>query len=339
MKQFKSIITGIACLLLYSGCTNLQRIFENPNDKIVAVEKEIHHDREAINLPKNNIDETDFPTDNVSETVNTSKDTTDSNSSKTSENTIKSETKNKQTSSKIEHGALLGDWAIEMVNGKPAKGEYPPYIKFNPNENMIYGNNGCNIINATYKYNQSDSTLSFKNVIATTKACAMQDLTEYDINQALNNTRFYSWHYDNNQHYLEFLDINRNPLMQLMHQNFDFLNGAWHVTEIDGLPIDDDNMQLVFDIDERKVHGNTGCNILNGSLETDLETANTLSFQKIITTRMACPDASNETSLLVALEEVEYLKPIEKNKVVLLNNRREIVLQLTRIDVATSEKQ
>ena len=167
----------------------------------------------------------------------------------------------------------------------------------------------------------------------------MEDLTEYDINQALNNTRFYSWHYDNNQHYLEFLDINRNTLMLLMHQDFDFLNGAWHVTEIDGMPIDDDNMQLVFDIDERKVHGNTGCNILNGSLETDLETANTLSFQKIITTRMACPDASNETSLLVALEEVEYLKPIEKNKVVLLDNRREIVLQLTRIDVATSVKQ
>lgn len=338
MKQFKSIISGIACLILCTGCTNLQRFFENPNDKIVVVEKEIHHDRETITIPENDAT-TDLPDDNVSETINTSKNTTVSKDSKASEDTNKSETTIKQTSSKIEHGALLGDWAIEMVNSKPAKGEYPPYIKFNPNENIIYGNNGCNVINATYKYNQNDSTLSFNNVIATTKACAMEDLTEYDINQALNNTRFYSWHYDNNQHYLEFLDINRNTLMLLMHQDFDFLNGAWHVTEIDGMPIDDDNMQLVFDIDERKVHGNTGCNILNGTLETDLETANTLSFQKIITTRMACPDASNETSLLVALEEVEYLKPIEKNKVVLLNNRREIVLQLTRIDVATSVKQ
>lgn len=333
MKQTKTIITGIACLLLCVGCTNLQRIFENPNDKIVIVEKEINHDRETINFTQNDA-ETDFNADKLSETIST----TGSNDTKTSESASDTETIIKQTSSKIEHGALIGDWAIEMVNGKPAKGEYPPYIKFNPNENMIYGNNGCNVINASYKYNQADSTLSFKNIIATTKACAMEDLTEYDINNALNNTRFYSWHYDNNQHYIELLDINRNPLMLLMHQDFDFLNGAWHVTEIDGMPIDDDNMQLVFDIDERKVHGNTGCNILNGSLETDLETANTLSFQKIVTTRMACPDASNETSLLVALEEVEYLKPIEKNKVALLNNRRKIVLQLSRIDVTTSEK-
>lgn len=333
MKQTKTIITGIACLLLCVGCTNLQGIFENPNDKIVIVEKEINHDRETINFTQNDA-ETDFNADKLSETIST----TGSNDTKTSESTSDTETIIKQTSSKIEHGALIGDWAIEMVNGKPAKGEYPPYIKFNPNENMIYGNNGCNVINASYKYNQADSTLSFKNIIATTKACAMEDLTEYDINNALNNTRFYSWHYDNNQHYIELLDINRNPLMLLMHQDFDFLNGAWHVTEIDGMPIDDDNMQLVFDIDERKVHGNTGCNILNGSLETDLETANTLSFQKIVTTRMACPDASNETSLLVALEEVEYLKPIEKNKVALLNNRRKIVLQLSRIDVTTSEK-
>ena len=333
MKQTKTIITGIACLLLCVGCTNLQRIFENPNDKIVIVEKEINHDRETINFTQNDA-ETDFNADKLSEIIST----TGSNDTKTSESTSDTKTIIKQTSSKIEHGALIGDWAIEMVNGKPAKGEYPPYIKFNPNENMIYGNNGCNVINASYKYNQADSTLSFKDIIATTKACAMEDLTEYDINNALNNTRFYSWHYDNNQHYIELLDINRNPLMLLMHQDFDFLNGAWHVTEIDGMPIDDDNMQLVFDIDERKVHGNTGCNILNGSLETDLETANTLSFQRIVTTRMACPDASNETSLLVALEEVEYLKPIEKNKVALLNNRRKIVLQLSRIDVTTSEK-
>lgn len=337
MKQSKNIITGIIFILLCIGCTNLQRIFENPNDKIVAVEKEILHDREAINIQKND-NETTGSADNIFENTNTSEEPIVSQTSNTSSSANISETKAKPSSSKIEHGALLGDWAIEMANGKPAKGEYPPYIKFNTNENVIYGNNGCNIINATYKYNQADSTLLFKNIIATTKACAIENLTDYDINYALNNTHYYSWYYDNNQHYLEFLDINRNPIMLLMHQDFDFLNGAWHVTEIDGMPIDDDSMQLVFDIDGRKVHGNTGCNILNGSLETDLETANTLSIQKIVTTRMACPDASNETSLLVALEEVEYLKPIDKNKASLLNSRREVVLQLSRIDTASFEK-
>ena len=119
-----------------------------------------------------------------------------------------------------------------------------------------------------------------------------------------------------------------------MHQDFDFLNGAWNVIEIAGQQIDNQDMQLVFDIAEMKVHGNTGCNILNGSLETDLETANTISFQGIATTRMACPDASNETSLLAALEEVIFVNPLPNDKVELLDNRGNIVLLLHRISLS-----
>lgn len=37
--------------------------------------------------------------------------------------------------------------------------------------------------------------------------------------------------------------------------------------------------RLVIDVPEGKVHGNTGCNILNGSLETDMEAANSISFR------------------------------------------------------------
>lgn len=289
---------AILCLLLSSSCENLQHIFENPKNKTVTVETDVPQDREIVN--------------------------------------ISSEEEPKYNSAKLEQRVLAGDWAIQEVKGKDAKGESSPFIKFAPSEKRIYGNNGCNVINADYNYNPSDSTLRFTNIIATTRACAMEDLTDYDINVALNDTRFYILDNVDSQNFLILQDANHKTIMLLMHQNFDFLNGAWNVTEIDGNYIENKEMQLVFDIAEMKIHGNTGCNILNGSIETDLETANTISFQKIATTRMACPDSSDETALLVALEEVMYLTPINNDKVELLDSRNKVVLKMTRISKQTA---
>jgi hypothetical protein len=49
---------------------------------------------------------------------------------------------------------------------------------------------------------------------------------------------------------------------------------------------------------------------------------------------MACPDASNETSLLAALEEVTFVNPLPNDKVELLDNRGNIVLLLHRISLS-----
>ena len=46
--------------------------------------------------------------------------------------------------------------------------------------------------------------------------------------------------------------------MELMHQNFQFLNGTWLVKEIDGQPVNVPDMKLVIDVDEGRLHGNTG---------------------------------------------------------------------------------
>ena len=45
--------------------------------------------------------------------------------------------------------------------------------------------------------------------------------------------------------------------MEMMHQNFQFLNGTWLVKEIDGQAVDVPDMKLVIDVDEGKLHGNT----------------------------------------------------------------------------------
>lgn len=294
MKKAKYMILVVGCVFLMTGCANLQHIFENPNNRVVEVEEVVPQDRAVVDLHDN---KAEFMPEGV------------------------------------EHGAVIGDWAIESVNGKPVKGEYPPYLKFSQANKTVYGNNGCNVVNAGYKYNASDSTLVFSNVITTARSCAQTDLTDYEINAALNNTRYYTWHSDGSRYYLELLDAGHKQLMQLMHQNFDFLNGTWCVDEIGGEVTADDKMQLVFDVDEMKLHGNTGCNILNGTLNTDLETANSISFQQIVTTRMACPDTSDETALLVALEEVMYINPLPDGKAELLDSRNRVVLRLTRVNL------
>ncbi len=238
------------------------------------------------------------------------------------------------TSEDLANGVVKGDWAIEKVNGKTAVGETAPYLKFDPKQKRVYGNNGCNIINASYSYNPADSTLTFGNVASTMMACGMTGITDMEINAALGASRYYTWRLNGDDYFITLLDADHQPVLEMMHQNFQFLNGTWAVKEIDGEAVNVPDMKLVIDVDEGKIHGNTGCNILNGSLETDMDAANSISFQKIGLTRMACPDQNYETQLLVALEDASKAKPLLEGRVELLNNLGKTVLVMER----TSDK-
>ena len=93
-------------------------------------------------------------------------------------------------------------------------------------------------------------------------------------------------------------------------------------------------MKLVIDVEEGKIHGNTGCNVMNGTMEINMNAANSISFQAISKTLMLCPDDNYETQLLVALEEAMRAKPMQGGKVELLDSQNKPVLLLER----TSDK-
>lgn len=235
------------------------------------------------------------------------------------------------TSEEIAKGVVKGDWAIEQVNGRNAVGEKAPFLKFSPSEKRFYGNNGCNSITGTYTYNPADSTLRFENLAATMMLCSKEGITDYEINAALDATRRYTWTEKDGDYYLHLLDDANREVMTLMHQNFDFLNGAWGVAMIGKREIDNPDVQLVIDVDENKIHGNTGCNILNGAMETDMDAANSISFNSIVTTRMACPpDDNTETEFIVALEEASRAKPVSATEVLLFDSMGNQVLKLVR---------
>ena len=230
----------------------------------------------------------------------------------------------------FKEGILKGDWAIEKVYDQEAVGQTPPYLKFSLDDHRIYGNNGCNTINAEYQYNPADSTLTFSNVAVTMMLCNKEGITDYLVNRALNETRTYSLRDVEDGYLLTLYDAEGKPVMDLNHQNLDFLNGTWRVVAIDGENINVEKMKLVFDVDEHKVHGNTGCNVLNGNLETDMDTPNTFSFEAMAVTMMMCPQMEYQTAMLVALEEACRAKPVDKNRVLLLDSSGKTVLTLQR---------
>lgn len=238
------------------------------------------------------------------------------------------------TSADLSKGIVKGDWAIETVNGKKTVGEKAPFLKFVPSEKKVYGNNGCNVINAEYNYNPEDSTISFSYLSSTMMLCHKEGITDTEINLALDATRSYSWELNGDDYYITFYNENHEPVMELMHQNFQFLDGTWKVKEISGENISDEKMKLVIDVEEGKLHGNTGCNVINGSLEINMESPNSISFQAISKTLMLCPDARYETQLLVALEEAMKAKPLQGGIVELLDSQDKPVLVLER----TSDK-
>lgn len=238
------------------------------------------------------------------------------------------------TPEELSKGVVKGDWAIETVNGVEAKGETGPYLKFVPGEKRVYGNNGCNVINAGYEYNPKDSTLSFTNLASTMMECYGLNDSDVSVNKALGSTVYYRWRLEGSQYYLYFLNKNHKEVMRLMHQNFDFLNGTWQVMAIDDEGIDNPDMKLVIDVDEGYVHGNTGCNLLNGKLEIDMDSPNSISFSGIAMTIKACHDNIYETPFVVALEGASYARPISPDKVLLLDDMHRVVLELVR----TSDK-
>ena len=112
----------------------------------------------------------------------------------------------------------------------------------------------------------------------------------------------------------------------------EFLNGNWQVTSIDGNPVENDECTVFFDISELKIHGNTGCNFFNGKIYIDPARTNSIDFSDMGTTRVACPNAAQESAMLVALESTTTARSGRDGRVaVLLDSEGNELMTLKRI--------
>ena len=119
----------------------------------------------------------------------------------------------------------------------------------------------------------------------------------------------------------------------LKRHNLDLLNGAWLVKEIDSENVSEHNMRVVVDAVMQTIHGDTGCNIINGIITLDPSKDMAIQFEDLHSTEHDCEAIDFETALLLALESTESCKRINQNEMALLDNKGNIVLVLQRINL------
>ena len=82
--------------------------------------------------------------------------------------------------------------------------------------------------------------------------------------------------------------------------------GEWKIVAVNGETVESKMEKkpfLAFDQQEKRVYGNSGCNIVNGGYTQDKP--GQLKFGMLISTMMACHEMDLERKILTAMEQVE----------------------------------
>lgn len=228
---------------------------------------------------------------------------------------------------------LKGEWQILKVGAEnvPALDDMP-YVNFDPDKNAFYASNGCNILNGSLAVEGAE--ISFGGVLSTMKACPDMAFSD-KINEVISDGRTFTVVHQLRDG-VDYINLNTAPgqtAMKLTRCDMSFINGEWQIVKIGTKSYDNPELNVFFDIPEGKVHGNTGCNYFNGMIYHDVYVPYSLNFGDMATTRMACPDDSAQTALLVALEQVTKAKPLTSDTVQLCDNAGKVLLTLKRVQV------
>lgn len=224
---------------------------------------------------------------------------------------------------------LYGEWDIMTMRKKKVYTMERAYLYLDfAGGNKVYGNNGCNTINGTFQLKGNE--IMFSDFISTERSC--HNVTnEKTIMHSLADVRRYTLTTQYNAQYLNLMNAKGNVVLVLKRHNLDAMNGAWLVKEINSENVSEQNMRLVIDAVEKTIHGDTGCNIINGIITLDHTKDMAIQFEDLHSSQYECEAIELETSLLLALERTESCKRINQNEMALLDNKGNIVLMLQRI--------
>jgi heat shock protein HslJ len=227
---------------------------------------------------------------------------------------------------------LYGEWDIVMLNKK--KKVYTMdraylYLDF-AGGNKVYGCNGSNTINGTFQL--SGNNITFNDFISTGESC--RNVTnEKSIMHALADTRRFTLESQYNAQYLNLMNSKGNVVLVLKRHNLDAMNGPWLVKEINSENVSELNMRLVVDAVMQTIHGDSGCNIINGIITLDPTKDMAIQFEDLVSDEHDCEEIEYETALLLALESTVSCKRINQHEMALLDNKGNIVIVLQRINL------
>ena len=226
---------------------------------------------------------------------------------------------------------LYGEWDIVTLRKKKVYTLERAYLYLDfAGGNKVYGNNGCNTING--KFQLSGNNLKFEDFISSGESC--RNVTnEKTIMHALADVRRFTLETQYNAQYMNLMNSKGVVIMVLKRHNLDALNGAWLIKELNSEKVDELNMRVVIDAVMQTIHGDTGCNIINGIITLDPTKDMAIQFEDMHSTENECEQIDYETALLLALETTESCKRINQQEMALLDNKGKIVIMLERINL------
>lgn len=237
----------------------------------------------------------------------------------TSQESSNDETRNSRHNTTVLPDSLLnGEWLFTQACGQPVVGDKTVQITFDTTTGRVFGNNGCNVFNGSLIMGEGTS-ISFGECITTMMACR-PEVTDRNVMQAIGSTTHYAvTRHTKNELTIELLNSEGVAVATLSKQMRELLNGHWDIIEVDGKEIDAEEMpSAVLDITTRKITGNSGCNLMSGTIEyDDTNINNGIQFDQIASTRRMCsPEAMKiENAVLNALNDVDAFRIIDDNHI------------------------
>lgn len=239
------------------------------------------------------------------------------------------------------HKILYGEWIVYKVGTQIVSGNDRPYIIFDGSDNpestnmvKTYANDGCNIINGVYEITPGGKMERASEFISTMRLCPDAPY-EMGMSLAMNEVKKFDLDKIGNDYLLSMKNASDSVLMVLRRYDLNFINGAWSVTSVNGDAVPADaGIKLVIDTPEQKIHGNVGCNTMNGSIVINPDRQNSMRFTDIATTRMTCPQIALEQKILQALSKVATVTPLDnKAGAQLKDEAGNVLITLKRINL------
>lgn len=232
--------------------------------------------------------------------------------------------------------SIDGEWNIVEVNGsKVTSGESKtlPFISFDTASGRLSGNSGCNRMMGNFDVNAKPGSLSLEGVASTRMMCPDMT-TERNVLGALAQVKGYR---KAGKERVYLCNAANRPVMVLEKKEADVklsvLNGEWKIKEVNGEAVPSGMEKqpfIAFDVKKKSIHGNAGCNLINGGFETKTTNARSISFPGAASTMMACPDMETESKIMKALNEVKSFDVLSGGGIGLYDANGGLVLVLEK---------
>lgn len=207
--------------------------------------------------------------------------------------------------SKVSIASLTDKWVLTTINGTDVSEAFPdktPTIKFDFENNRVFGNSGCNSYTGGFTYDITKGEFQASQIAGTMMACpnASQEPVYTKLLSQPSKLTLVKGQLIFTQGGKQVLVFEKEkPLGK------EELAGTWNLQSLQGastsINFKSSTPTIEFDFTANKVKGNAGCNNYNATFKL---VNNVLTIGPAMSTKKACPDLEGETKLLKALTGV-----------------------------------